>query len=198
MDTTTSSTALRRSRLGVVVAVALFITMLAPPAMATPAVHEEITAEFTEVIDDFCGSGLAVRHDYDETSRLIGVSQGADGLVHFRFRLHLREAWTNVATGQSLRLSTDGVVADSSVVDNGDGTLSKTTRFASSARWRDQHGKLVSLDSGLTILEVLIDHNGTPSDPSDDQTIDVRTIRESNGVNSDPVDFCDFVLGVIG
>lgn len=179
--------------------VAMLLAVLASPALADPAVQDTVEVEFTELVDDFCGQdGLAVRHDYVENSTVTGVNEGRHGYVHFRFRLHVRETWTNVDTGQTLALSMDGVIQDTAVTDNGDGTLSKSTNFASVARWKDQDGKLVALDSGLTGLEIVNDHNGTPLDPSDDQTIDVRVIRESNGRNEPVFDQCDIIVPVIG
>lgn len=190
----------RASGLAVVVLAALLAGLAGTAAWADPAVQDTIVIDFTEVQQDFCGqAGLTVRHDYAERSRLTGSRHGADGYVHFRYRQHLRESWTNVDTGASLHLASDGVIQDVSITDNGDGTYTKYTIVPGAARWRDQDNRLVSLDSGLTGVEVVNDANGTPSDPSDDQTLDVRIVRESNGVNSGGgEDVCDFVVAQIG
>jgi hypothetical protein len=58
----------------------------------------------------------------------------------------------------------------------GDGTLTILVLATGSDRWLDSDGKLLFANPGQIRFEILIDHNGTPSDPSDDVFLeDLRT-----------------------
>jgi hypothetical protein len=74
------------------------------------------------------------------------------------------------------------------VTDNGHGTLTALTIFRGNGVLYGEGGKAIARDPGLVRVELLIDHGGTPTDPSDDQLIDMQVVGESTGRN-DP--FCE-------
>ena len=58
-------------------------------------------------------------------------------------------------------------------------------------------GKLVLRDPGLIRFEFLVDHNGTPSDPSDDVEVpdSFAIVKGSTGLNeTEGRDFCEDIL----
>ena len=73
-------------------------------------------------------------------------------------------------------------------VDNGDGTLTVTFLATGNDVTYGPDGKAIARNPGQVRFELLIDHNGTPADPADDEVIAfVRVVKESTGRTDD---FC--------
>jgi hypothetical protein len=86
------------------------------------------------------------------------------------------------------------------VTDNGDGTLTIPGMGAGMSKYLGPDGFLF-LDAGQFRFEVLIDHGGTPTDPSDDEEIEgtFRVVRDRTGRNdTEGCDFCDDIHEFIG
>jgi hypothetical protein len=58
-------------------------------------------------------------------------------------------------------------------------------------------GKIERMDPGTIRFEILLDHRGTPTDPSDDEELDFRIVKEPTGP-SELVDFCGDIHEFIG
>jgi hypothetical protein len=89
---------------------------------------------------------------------------------------------------------------DLKVTDNGDGTLTIPGMGAGMSKYLGPDGFLF-LDAGQFRFEVLIDHGGTPTDPSDDEEIEgtFRVVRDLTGRNdTEGCDFCDDIHEFIG
>jgi len=89
---------------------------------------------------------------------------------------------------------------DLKVTDNGDGTLTILVNAAGGQRIYGPDGKLLFRDPGMVRYEFLIDHNGTPTDPEDDEFLEfLGVVKGSTGLNeSEGRDFCDDIRMFIG
>lgn len=77
------------------------------------------------------------------------------------------------------------------MTDNGDGTLTILVQLMGNATLYAD-GKAIGKDSGQVRIEILIDHGGTPADPSDDEFVaDLGVVKEPTGRNDD---FCATVV----
>ena len=75
---------------------------------------------------------------------------------------------------------------DLKVIDNGDGTLTIITLATGNAAVFGANGKAIGRNPGQVRFELLVDHAGTPSDPSDDVVIeDLGIIKGSTGRSDD-------------
>lgn len=115
---------------------------------------------------------------------------------------------STVATASAKRLEREKVHESSSEVFEefcGDLTVRYDVAFdrtlaAGSSKYYGPDGKLLLRDPGQIRFELLIDHGGTPTDPSDDEEIDfLGVVKGSTGRNdTEGRDFCDDVHEFIG
>ncbi len=165
---------------------------LVGPASAGQIFHESFHEEGAIVIQNFCGvTGLTVRDEAVTDVRVSAVSQGPDQLPHFRDHVRQTVVWTNLANREAVSsdLTTNG--NDLKVTDNGDGTLTVLVQLKGNATL-SADGKAIGKDTGQVRFELLIDHGGTPSDPSDDEFIaELGTVKQPTGRNGD---FCGTVV----
>lgn len=169
-------------------------TLIALPATLVSAAPPEIehwhdagTQPFT-----FCaGLDIEATHDFSGSLRI--VRKGKSGLPYFTETVRGSIVWTNLATGRSFRLERAGVDKDAKIVDNGDGTLSIIVLATGTERYYDTNGRLLFTNNGQTRFEVLVDHNGTPDDYTDDgDGVFVGVIKPSTGTNGTADrDFCE-------
>jgi hypothetical protein len=187
-----------RSYVAWVSAVAL-VLLLAPAASAKPLVRERFTEKSSEVEDDFCGD-LTVRIDVDIRGSALFNPHGPDGLAYSMENVHGSVSFTNLANNKSYTGVFNFINKDQKVTDNGDGTLTILVMATGSEKWYGPDGKLLFNDPGQTRFEVLIDHGGTPTDPSDDEFItDLGVVKGSTGRNDlDGRDFCEDIHEFIG
>jgi hypothetical protein len=162
---------------------------------AAPLERGSFHDEGTETFADFCGD-LDVIHSWDISGNFLAAVRGADGLVRFQDSVRGTDVWTNTETGRSYTQIWTANFRDLKVTDNGDGTLTLLVQGSGGSRWYDGDGKLVLRDPGLVRFEVLIDHNGTPSDPFDDEEIAfLGIVKGSTGLNeTEGRDFCDDII----
>ena len=109
---------------------------------------------------------------------------------------HGTESFFNPETGRSYTHTFTFNGRDKRVTDNGDGTLTIIFQGSGTDKWHDGDGKLVLRGSGMFRDELRVDHNGTPSDPTDDG--EPEFVRNVKPYQHDPFegrDFCeDFLL----
>lgn len=74
---------------------------------------------------------------------------------------------------------------DLHVTDNGDGTLTIVVLATGNYTLYGEDGHAIARNAGQVRFEVLIDHNGTPGDPSDDSELDFKVAKESTGRSDD-------------
>jgi hypothetical protein len=160
------------------------------PAAAEPLDHGHFHDVSTEVVEEFCGD-LTVRIDTDVRGTFLVKTQGPDGLVYFLESVHGTTSFTNLATGKSFTNVFNFVNKDLKVTDNGDGTLTILAMLTGNVKNYGPDGKLLFIDTGQFRLEIVVDHGGTPTDPSDDEFISEEIVKPSTGRNdTEGRDFC--------
>jgi hypothetical protein len=154
------------------------------PAAATPPQFEDVSETFTDQFTDFCDvPGLTVDHVVTVTSRL-KIQTRHNGLDYFQEHLVVDEVLTG-ASGDSVTVHTRFISKDLKVVDNHDGTLTIISLLTGPSTLYGPDGKALARDPGQVRFELLIDTNGTPSDPTDDVELSSELIKGSTGRNDD-------------
>jgi hypothetical protein len=168
---------------------ALALVSAIAPAAAEPLEHGHFHDVDSSVIEGFCGD-LTVRVDVDSQVSLLVRTQGSEGLVYFQENVHGTASITNLATGKSFTNVVTFVSKDLKVTDNGDGTLTITSVVNGNFKTYGPDGSLLFRDTGQERTVALVDHGGTPTDPSDDELIDFETVKDTGWVFPDDRDFC--------
>jgi hypothetical protein len=178
----------RRLGLGAVLAsvTAAASVTLAGTASADPPLNETFHDEFTEIIEDYCGvPGLTVQSEVVIDGRTLIHSGGP---VHFMEHVDGTFVDTNVANGKAITGSFKTVQRSLDATDNGDGTLTVLFLATGNDVTFGADGKAIARNPGQVRFELLIDHNGTPADPTDDEVLAfLGFVKESTGRTDD---FC--------
>ena len=160
------------------------------PAAAQPLEQEHFHDVFTDFFD--C-DGTPARTDGDVSGNFLAVQHGSE-LVFFRESIHGTLVHTNLDTGGTFTEIFTLNRRDAQVIDNGDGTLTIVVYATGSVRLYDTDGNFVLADPGQVRFQFMVDHGGTPGDPSDDEDIEgsFQIVRESTGRNdTQGRDFCE-------
>jgi hypothetical protein len=182
---------MRHSRkLGAILALgATAAVTLAAAASAGQVFRDTIHVEETRVEEDFCDvPGLTVEIARVLDQRIHVVPHGRDRLDYFVQHSTVTDVFTNLANNKSVTGILTVNEKDKRVTDNGDGTL--TIRIlATGNAVLYQNGKAIARDPGQIRFEILVDHNGTPTDPFDDMFLeDLGVVKDSTGRSDD---FCE-------
>ena len=162
---------------------------LAGLAQAKPLEKETFHEEFTDVVADFCDvPGLTVQSDFVVDGRFMLNPHGPKGLAYYMEHVDISRVDTNLANGKFVILESNVTDKDLKVTDNGDGTLTILVLATGNAVLYGMDGKAIARDPGQIRFELLIDHNGTPTDPFDDEFLAfLGVVKESTGRSDD---FC--------
>ena len=185
---------MRRSRgfrLGGLLAVGAVATViLAAAANAGQSFRETFHDETTEVENNFCETpGLTVEFTTITDGRVHVVPHGRDNLAYFAFHTRETQIVTNLANDKTLTAELTVTEKDLRVTDNGDGTLTILVLATGNAVLYGEDGKAIARNPGQTRFEILVDHAGTPTDPSDDEFLEfLGVVKESTGRTDD---FCE-------
>jgi len=176
---------LRRLTLLLAATAAVFATA----ASAGQALHDAIHEEGTFVETNFCDvPGLTVRTSFVLDIRVQAVPKGRDGLLYFLQHGTETDVLTNVANGKSVTSVANVIEKDKRIIDNGDGTLTILIMATGNATLYGANGKAIARNPGQLRFGLLIDHGGTPNDPSDDEVIEDLGVTKGSTGRSD--DFC--------
>jgi hypothetical protein len=179
----------RRLRLSALLALGVTAAaMLATGAAAQPPFMERFHDEGTFVDEDFCGAGLTVDGTFVVDGSVLVVPHGPDGLQYFLEHLNVTVTYTNRANGKTVTLDVTRVNKDLRVTDNGDGTLTILVLRTGNDVFYGPDGNVIGRDPGQIRLEILVDHGGTPTDPSDDEFLSEELVKGSTGRSDD---FCE-------
>jgi hypothetical protein len=185
---------LSRMLAGAVALAAVVSMALATVAWAQPIREQEVFQE-TEIIDDFCDvAGLTVQFDSTVEERRMQNTHGPDGLVYFLEHARATAVYTNLANGNAVTEVVTTVFTDLRVTDNNDGTLTILVLGTGNAVLYGPDGKAIARNPGQIRFEIVVDHGGTPTDPSDDEELDFRLVKESTGRTDD---FCAAAVPVL-
>jgi hypothetical protein len=165
-------------------------------ASAVQLEHGRFLDEFSFTETDFCDvPGLTVEGEGVADVRFLAKSQGQAGLIHFMDHVAVSIVWTNLANDVSVSTEERSVSKDLKVVDNGDRTLTITVLATGNFTVYGEDGKAIARNPGQTRFQFIVDHAGTPTDPSDDVLLeDLGTIKGSTGRSDD---FCTAVVAAL-
>jgi hypothetical protein len=170
-------------------------TSLATAASAQPIRESEVFEE-TQEFEDFCdASGLTVQVNSTTESRFMFNPHGPDGLGYGLEHLRITNVYANAANGNAVTEQITTVFKDLRVTDNGDGTVTILVLATGNAVVRGPDGKAIARNPGQIRFEALVDNGGTPTDPSDDEFLDV--VRDVKGSTGRTDDFCEAVVPVL-
>ena len=165
------------------------------PASATPPLFETISEPFSDHIEDFCGiEGFTVDDNGTFQARL-KISTRKSGIVYFLSHITIDETLTGVESGLSVTIHTAFIAKDLKIVDNGDGTLTITQLLTGPSTLYGTDGKAIARDPGQVRFRIVVDTNGTLSDPSDDIELSFELIKGSTGRSDD---YCGPIFAEIG
>ncbi len=177
--------------LGLVGGLALsVVAATALPAHARPLENGHEHESFSEVLEDFCGiSEVLFEHEGD--FHFSAKSRGPEGLIHFASNSRFTDSWTNLATGKTFTREATLNDRDQRITDNGDGTLTILVTSTGNEKFYGADGKRLFVNAGLFSFAILIDHGGTPTDPSDDEFLeDLGAVKEKGRTDTAGRDFC--------
>ena len=179
----------RKLRLSAILALgATAAAMLAGAASAQPPFKERFHEEGTFVDEDFCRAGLTVDGTFVTDGSLLVVAHGPDGLTYFYEHISAIATFTNRANGKTVTIDSSSLVKDLRVTDNGDGTLTILGLRTGNDVFYGPDGKAIGRNPGQIRVEILVDHAGTPTDPSDDVFLSEELVKGSTGRSDE---FCE-------
>jgi hypothetical protein len=185
------------------VAVAAGLVLALPAsAAAGPEASGRIGVEVIDVdreytVQNFCGTGVAVRVHEVVRGREFFTFRGSDSIPHFRNTFHERITYTE-PNGTTVTLNSNSVFKDLRIVDNGNGTFTITVAGAGGFRLSGPAGTV--RDPGRIVFEFRVRTNGTPQNPFDDRFIEgsFRVVTPSTGLNESGESLCADYLAVTG
>jgi hypothetical protein len=168
------------------------------PASAKPAVERgEFHEVFTNTFEDFCMDGFTVNSVFVVDGSFSLKSRGRDQLLFYAEHANSSETFTNPANPSAGSVVDKTRVNDKDldVTDNGDGTLTIVIQRNGPSTLYGPNGKAIARNPGLVRFELVLDHGGTPTDPSDDTEVSFALIKGSTGRTDD---YCDAIIAAIG
>jgi hypothetical protein len=187
----------RKLRLSAILALgATAAVMLAAAASAGQIFRETFHEEVTEIINNYCGvPGLTVESAVVTDGRIHVVPHGRDGLPYGGLHIKQTEVVTNLANGNSVTFFSTFIDKDLRATDNGDGTLTILILATGNTVLYGEDGKAIARNPGQQRIEILLDHGGTPTDPSDDEFLEfLGVVKESTGRSDD---FCEAAVPIL-
>jgi hypothetical protein len=169
---------------------ALVVGIGAPPADARPIEKVPFDVHDAYVVDDYCGD-LEVGIEVYDRGHYSVRSTGPDGLPRFSSNHHGSATHTNVATGKAFTITFDYSDSDVRVTNNDDGTFTILFQVPGHERFYGPDGQHLFMTAGTIRIEAIVDHGGTPSDPSDDLVISEELVADHLGQQGSGSDWCD-------
>jgi hypothetical protein len=165
---------------------------LADVASAGRSFHERFQVEDSFEFENLCDvDGLNVLEEWVAEVSFREVQRGRDRVSYFAEHYKERRVFTNLDNGKTVTGVTTANLKDLKVTDNGDGTLTILLFGTGTEVIYGADGKAIFRNPGQSRAELLFDHNGTPTDLSDDVFISDETVKGSTGRNDD---FCETVV----
>lgn len=186
----------RALTLGALLGAALPTVAAVAPATARPIERGEFHFEDSGEIEDFCDvPGFDVLFEFVADGTFSVKSHGPDGLLFYAEHASFGQTTTNPANDLSVFDRTHVTDKDLHVIDNGDGTLTIQFLQTGPSTLYGPDGKAIARNPGQVRFEVVVDHGGTPTDPSDDVELSFEQIKGSTGRSDD---YCAAVVDAIG
>lgn len=193
-----------RAALGAMISVIGLSIAAAAPAMAKPLEHHHFSESGSEIVQEvdplFCEGivDFPVLHEWSVEQNFLFVVRG-DGLAYGGGPVRATDTWTNTVNRETLTVTFVGKNRDHKVTDNGDGTLTIEVAVAGIQKVYGPDGRTLFMETGLFKFAILIDHNGTPGDPTDDEFItDLGQTARHGQTDTMGRDFCEDLVLFIG
>lgn len=169
----------------------LVAVVSAAPASARVLEHDHFNDSGSEPFTDCAGVDATV--SWDDDVHVLVKTKRPGRLAYFGVNVHGTTVFTNNDTGKSYTNVYNFRDRDHLVRDNGDGTLTITVRNSGSNRWYGADGSFLFISAGLFAFQFMVDHGGTPGDPSDDTEIpDTFVELKVTGIDTTAGrDFCE-------
>ena len=162
-------------------------------ASAARIFHESFRVEDSFEFEDFCGvDGMSVLETWVADVRVSVVQRGPNGFAYANEHIKEVGVFTNLSNGKTVTRVVTAIQRELKVTDNGDGTLTILAMGTGNEVIYGADGKAIYRNPGQSRFEFLIDHGGTPTDPSDDEFIaNLGRVKGSTGRTDD---FCAAVV----
>lgn len=175
-----------RARVGWAAAVA-GLALIANGAISASAAPLETFTFFDEksgTFQDSCDvpGGITVEWQRLEHGSVQLIPRGPDQLPYAHGAFQGSTTYTNVETGDGFTFAWRSTDQDLHLVDNGDGTTTALIQVAGN-RSIYVDGRRVAGGTGTHWDEVLVDNGGTPTDPADDEFIEVVSTVKDTGLS---------------
>ena len=163
------------------------LTAASGPAAAKPIDSGTIHEEYSFAVTDFCGvDGLDLDIDGVNEVRFRLGSRGDAQLPYVLEQITGHQTLTNPDNDQFVTYSSRVILKDLKVTDNGDGTSTILALATGNETWYGMDGKAIARNPGQGRWEDLIDNNGTPQYPSDDEFLEfLGDVKGSTGRTDD-------------
>jgi hypothetical protein len=139
------------------------------PASARVLEHDRFNESGSEPMTDCPGIDATV--SWDDDIHLLVKTKRPGRLAYFGVNVHGTTTFTNDDTGKTYTNVYKVRDRDHLVRDNRDGTLTITVRNSGVDKWFGPDGSFLFITAGLFAFRFMVDHGGTPHDPSDDVEI---------------------------
>jgi hypothetical protein len=141
---------------------------------------------------DFCPNvEFLVLSEVEAEGRLL-IKTANGPFPYFVDRFQATESHTNLENSKTLTQVHVTRSADQRIVDNGDGTITITIKNTGRNFVYGPDGNQLFIDAGQTQFQIVIDHNGTPGDPADDEFVaDLGLVKLTGRTDTEGRDFCD-------
>ena len=144
---------------------------------------------------DFCPQvEFPVLVEIEAEGRLL-IKTASGPFPYFADHTRATESYTNLENGKTLTQVHATRGADQRIVDNGDGTITLSFKHTGRSFAHGPDGNRLFVDAGQVQVQVVIDYNGTPGDPGDDEPVeDLGLVKLTGRQDTDGRDFCDDLL----
>jgi hypothetical protein len=187
------------------VAAAAASAVIAPSADARVVSKEhyaftESHVEQEEHGADFCPNvEFPVLSESDVEGTLLIKTKGSGPHGYFADRFRATHVYTNLENGKSLTSVSDTRVADQTIVDNGDGTITITAKGTGRTFTYGPDGNRLFVDAGQIRFSFVIDYNGTPDNFDDDVFVaDLGEHKLTGRRDTADRDFCEDLVTFLG
>jgi len=194
---------MNRTSIAAGIAAASALALLAPAqAFAAPPIidHWSDHVEHIEQVEheDWCPDVPFDVLYTDDASGTFRFVRHGDGNYYGGSSITSNFSWTNVETGKTFSGIRHGSDKDLLVTDNGDGTVTIEVQSTGPTTYYDDDGNRLFMDVGRQTGTLLIDTNGTPSDPSDDEFVSFVPGESTAHFETADRDFCADIMEFIG
>lgn len=184
--------------LGTMAAVFALMLAVAAPAAAEPSVF---LVHYTDHHEELLGNDECVPFPVlltiDAWGTFHAVTHG-DSPYYGANNFNEVGVYTNLENGKTFSRRSHGVDKDVHVTDDGTGVVTIEAHEAGSVKYYGPDGRRLFTAAGLFTFTVVVDTNGTPLDPEDDETLS-KTSTGYRGIDqSAGRDFCADLATYIG